>query len=431
MLAKPSLLLLLMPDFFIHTGLLAIAALGLGVIFFSWQKAERLQAQQAALADDLAGRELALSTLRAEKEQLSLEKAQLEVRVELLTTSLSERGEQQKQLEETMKLSFQQMAQELLEHKGNQLAHQQNTQLEGLLAPLKERIHLFEAEVRRTHREAMDHKVALRTELERLHQLNQQMSQEAHNLTSALRMNHRLQGQWGEFVLESILERSGLVKGREYFIQASQTGEEGRRLQPDVVIQMPERRFVVVDAKVSLKDFEQFIHATDKKEQEACMHRHLAALRQHIRGLHGKDYAQLYQAEGGLDFVLMFIPLEAAFLLALQEGSALFDEAYQQGILLVSPSTLLSGLRTIYHLWQQQHQSTHALEIAQQGGALYDKFVGFVEDIRKLGSQLQTAQRTHEDALKKLTDGRGNLVERAEQLRALGARARKRLPPTA
>jgi len=260
-----------------------------------------------------------------------------------------------------------------------------------------------------------------------LKELNQQMSKDAINLTKALKGETKTQGNWGEFILESVLEKSGLTKGREYVVQESHNDEEGRRFQPDVIIRLPEGKSIVIDSKVSLIGYEKMVSAEDDAQRLIAGKEHLASLRAHIRGLSEKNYQQLHSLKS-LDFVLLFVPIEPAFAAAVQLDQALFNEAFDKNIVVVSPTTLLATLRTIASIWRQEYQNQNAQEIADQGGKLYDKFVAFSEDLIKLGNQMDTAKKTYEESMKKLTDGSGNLITRVEKLKKLGARSSKVLP---
>jgi DNA recombination protein RmuC len=235
------------------------------------------------------------------------------------------------------------------------------------------------------------------------------------------------QGNWGELILETILERSGLVKDREYFVQTSHTNEEGRRLQPDVLIRLPENKTIIIDSKVSLIAYERFASAETQDEKDAALKEHLISLRRHIKGLGDKNYQQLYEVNS-LDFVLLFIPVEPAFAAAVQADGGLFNDAFERNIVLVSTSTLLATLRTIASIWKLEYQNKNALEIARQGGALYDKFVGFLDDFQKVGNQITSTQKSWDAAMNKLSSGKGNLINSAQKIRKLGAAATKNIP---
>ena len=257
--------------------------------------------------------------------------------------------------------------------------------------------------------------------------MNQQITQEAKNLTTALKGQSKTQGNWGEFILESILEKSGLVKGREYVVQESITAESGKRFQPDVIIKLPENRSIVIDSKVSLNAYEKYISNEDEHQKQLALREHINSIRSHTKNLNSKNYQNLYQLES-LDFVLMFMPIEPAFALAVQNDPSIFNDAFEMNIVIVSPSTLLATLRTVESIWRQEKQNKNAMEIARQGGALYDKFVGFLEDLKSIGDRLDQAKGSYDNAWKKIKEGSGNLVSRAEKIKQLGAKVSKTLP---
>ncbi|HAO76839.1 MAG TPA: DNA recombination protein RmuC, partial [Pseudomonas sp.] len=295
-----------------------------------------------------------------------------------------------------------------------------------LLEPLKERIQSFEKRVEESYQHEARERFSLARELERLQQLNQRLGDEATNLTRALQ-GQKTQGNWGELVLEKVLEHAGLEKGREYHTQVSLKSADGARFQPDVLIHLPGDKQVVVDAKVSLTAYQALTCAEDEGSRALALKQHVQSLRNHLKGLSLKDYQHLEGLQS-LDFVLLFVPIEAAFAAALQADPELLQEAYGRHIVIVSPTTLLATLRVIDSLWRQERQSQNAREIAEKAGALYDKFVAFIQDLDEIGNRLQQVDRAYLSARNKLSDGRGNLVGRAEQLKSLGARASKRLP---
>ncbi|MBT9532010.1 MAG: DNA recombination protein RmuC, partial [Pseudomonas sp.] len=295
-----------------------------------------------------------------------------------------------------------------------------------LLDPLKERIQAFEKRVEESYQQEARERFSLGKELERLQQLNQRLGDEATNLTRALK-GQKTQGNWGELVLEQVLEHAGLSKGREYLTQVSLSSADGQRFQPDVIIQLPGDKQVVIDAKVSLTAYQALVASEDEVSRGLALKQHVLSLRSHLKGLSVKDYQRL-EGLHSLDFVLLFVPIEAAFAAALQGDPGLFQEAYDQHIVIVSPTTLLATLRVIDSLWRQERQSLNAREIAERAGALYDKFVAFVGDLDEVGSRLQQLDKAYAAARNKLTEGRGNLVSRAENLKLLGARASKSLP---
>jgi len=335
--------------------------------------------------------------------------------------------EQEKENEKKLLLQFQNLANNILEQKSQKFTEQNKQQLQQILHPLKEKITHFDNQIAQTQREAADRNIALRTQLKQMVTLHHEMSQKAENLTQAIKGNNTTQGHWGEFILENILEKSGLRKGKEYLVQTSFTTQEGKRYRPDVIIQLPEQKNIIIDAKVSLVDYEKFFHTQDPKQKEKHLKKHLISLKNHIKSLQQKNYALQYNLKS-LDFVLMFLPIEPAFMLAMQYDSTLLDYAYQQNIILVGPSTLMATLRTIANIWKNKYQNDHALQIAQQSGALYDKFVSFLEDYQKIGHSLLSTQKVYQNSMRKLTEGNGNLINKAEKLKQLGARTNKSLP---
>lgn len=340
---------------------------------------------------------------------------------------LQQQKEEVEQLQEKFKTEFKNIANELLEDKSRKFTLQNQEKLGEILNPLNEKIKLFEQKVEQTHRESLEKNAGLIQQIHQLKELNLQMSKEAVNLTNALKGDNKTQGNWGEVILERVLERSGLERDREYVIQESKNTDDGKRFQPDVVIHLPESRNIIIDSKVSLVDYERFVSAENQDEKNLFLKKHILSLRNHMKGLSEKNYPQLYGTSSP-DFVLMFIPIEPAFSLAVQHDNELFLDSFDKKIVLVSASTLLAVLRTVASIWRQENITKNHLEIAKQAGDLYDKFVAFVEDLIKVGNQLATTKSTYDDAMKKLHAGSGNLVKRAEKIKTLGAKASKNLP---
>ncbi|MGO1273636.1 DNA recombination protein RmuC [Pseudomonas helleri] len=326
-----------------------------------------------------------------------------------------------------LRAQFSELAGKIFDEREQRFAQTSNERLGQLLDPLKERIQSFEKRVEESYQQEARERFSLGKELERLQQLNLRLSDEATNLTRALK-GQKTQGNWGELILERVLEHAGLEKGREYQTQVSLKGPDGERFQPDVLILLPGDKQVVVDSKVSLTAYQQFVGADDDVIGQAALKQHVLSLRNHVKGLAGKDYKRL-EGLHSLDFVLLFVPIEAAFSAALQAEPNLFQEAFDRNIVIVSPTTLLATLRVIDSLWKQERQSQNAREIAERAGWLYDKFVLFIQDLDEVGNRLQQLDKAYAAARNKLTDGRGNLVSRSEQLKLLGARASKSLPP--
>ncbi|MCW8806303.1 MAG: DNA recombination protein RmuC, partial [Ignavibacteriaceae bacterium] len=323
---------------------------------------------------------------------------------------------------------FENLANRIFDDKTKRFSEQSKTNLAEILNPLKERISEFQNKVEETNKESIKGNASLREQLSMLKDMNQQITLEAKNLTEALKGQSKTQGNWGEFILENILEKSGLVKGREYVVQESITAESGRRFQPDVIIKLPENKSIIIDSKVSLISYERFVSSEDEHEKQLALREHINSIRSHTKNLSSKNYQNLYKLDS-LDFVLMFMPIEPAFALAVQNDPSIFNDAFEQNIVIVSPSTLLATLHTISSIWRQEKQNKNALEIAKQSGDMLDKFTSFVEDLISVGKGLVSTKDNYEKAMNKLTDGRGNLISRAEKIKELGAKASKSLPP--
>jgi DNA recombination protein RmuC len=367
------------------------------------------------------------ANLRAERDQALQNAIRLEAALDSERKQGLGRIESLNEAKEALTSQFKNLANEILEDKSKRFTEQNLTSLDALLKPLQTKLSEFKEQVNTSYGNEARERFALKSEIERLANLNLRMSDETRSLTQALKGDSKVQGNWGELVLESILESSGLRKGEEYLVQDSHTQTDGSRLQPDVVVKLPEGRSLVVDSKVSITAYSRHAEATDPTISEQELAAHIQSLRQHIHGLSSKNYSSLYGI-GSVDFVLMFVPIEPAFLLALKTAPNLYQEALAKNIVLVCPSTLMATLRTVAHLWRQDHQNRNALEIAKQCGTLYDKFVGFVDDLEKLGQRLDQAQTSYHDAFSKLKSGKGNLIRTAEKVRELGVKPSKNLP---
>ena len=391
----------------------------------------RLSISSKVLRLQLAEGQQAVATQKTDLAQAQAKILELTAHLSKLTATnhhLEEKLANQKQTleqtEERLAAQFKNLANDLLEEKSRKFTDQNKTQLESLLKPLGERIQTFEHQVTETNKEELARSVALRTEIKKLHDLNAQITQEAANLTRAIKGDTKMQGNWGEFILESILEKSGLVKDREYSVQTAWVASDGKRYQPDVIIKLPNERHLIIDAKISLVNYEQSFSAEQEAERGLQLKKHLQSVCKHIKTLSEKNYQVQYNLSG-LDFVLMFIAVEPAFSLAVQHDPTLFNEAYEKNIIIVSPTTLLATLRTIANLWKHEYQNQNALQIAHQSGKLYDKFVKFVEDLQQIGKHLDQTQRIYADAMKTLSDGRDNLISKAQKIKMLGARTSK------
>ena len=365
--------------------------------------------------------------IRAEKETLAIQLSKKETDFDHLWERHKEQKEEVEKLQEKFTKEFENLANKILEEKTVKFTEQNKENLKNILSPLQDKIQLFEKKVEDTHKESIDYHAALRQQILGLREMNEQMSKETLNLTKALKGDSKMQGNWGELVLERVLEKSGLEKGREYEVQQSFVTEEGNRLFPDVVINLPDGKKMIVDSKVTLTAYERYINAEDETEKVQFLKEHLIAIKRHVDQLSEKNYHDLYQMESP-DFVLLFIPIESAFALALNEDTSLYNKAFEKNIVIVTPSTLLATLRTIDSMWTNQKQQENAVEIARQAGALYDKFEGFVSDLVKIGKKMDEAKVEYGNAMNKLFDGKGNLINSVEKLKKMGAKAKKALP---
>ena len=380
-----------------------------------------LERDLAAAADQAGLRARELQAAHAELTQVrtraDAERASALEKLQLLTEARTALSDQ-----------FKTLATEILEEKSKRFAEQNQHHLGALLDPLRTQLSEFKGKVEEVYVQEGKERFALSEQVKQLMELNKTLSNDANNLTKALKGSAKTQGNWGELILERVLEASGLRKGHEYHVQDSRLDEEGRRLQPDVVIHLPEDRRLVVDAKVSLVAYDRFMAGQNDDERTASARAHLESVRQHIRGLSAKRYQDLYGLKS-LDLVVMFVPIEPAFMLAVTHDDALFVDAWQRNVLLVSPSTLLFVVRTIAHLWRQEAQSRNAQDIAKRGAELYDKLAAFVGDLQKVGAKLKDAQAAYDDAERKLSSGKGNAIRQAELLKQLGLKPSKSLPP--
>ncbi|UMY67136.1 MULTISPECIES: DNA recombination protein RmuC [unclassified Flavobacterium] len=385
-------------------------------------QAERL-ASEKMLRDTTADRE----AIRQEKEQLAVALSRKESDYQHLWERHAEQKAEIEQLQQKFTREFENLANKILEEKSTKFTEQNRENLKNILSPLQEKIHLFEKKVEDTHKESIDYHAALRQQILGLREMNEQMSRETLNLTKALKGDSKMQGNWGELILERVLEKSGLEKGREYFVQNSHTTADGARVYPDVIINLPDGKKMIVDSKVTLTAYERYVNEDDDTLKAAHLREHVASLRRHVDQLGEKNYHELYQMESP-DFVLLFVPIEAAFAIASNEDADLYNRAFGRNIVIVTPSTLLATLRTIDSMWTNQKQQENAIEIARQAGALYDKFTGLVTDLIAVGKKIDDAKSGYSDAMNKLVEGKGNLVTSVERLKYMGAKAKKALP---
>lgn len=334
-------------------------------------------------------------------------------------------AEMQKNQEKFTK-DFELIASKILEEKSIKFTEVNRTNLNILLTPLKENIKAFEEKVDKVYKVEADERNTLKGVITQLMDLNRMMSVETQNLTKALKGENKKQGNWGEVILEKVLERSGLVKDREYRIQASLQTQDGSRFQPDVVIDLPDNKHLVIDAKVSLIAYERLVNCEEENDRDVFTKQHLISIRNHVNELSSKSYSDLYQIDSP-DFVLLFIPIESCFSLAVQKDTELFNFSWDKRVVIVSPTTLLATLRTIASMWKHERQNRNVMEIARLSGEMYDKFVGFVTDLESIGKNIKQSQDAYDRALNKLADGRGNLTTTAEKIKKLGAKAGKSL----
>ncbi|CAM3965585.1 DNA recombination protein RmuC [Flavobacterium branchiophilum] len=388
-------------------------------------------AQKSAFDDEKKQWNFQIEKALAEKENIRQEKEAIQTELtvkEIDFDYLLERHQEQKQeinaMQEKFVVQFENLANKILEEKSNKFTEFNKINIANILFPLQEKILLFEKKIQDTHQQSIDYHATLREQINQLHATHEKMSLETVNLTKALKGDSKIQGNWGELVLERVLEKSGLQKDSEYYIQQCHTNSNGKKVFPDVVVCLPDRKKMIIDSKVSLTAYEKYVNEEDKSLKNNYLKEHLSSIKKHIEQLGTKNYQELYQIESP-DFVLLFIPLEPAFALALQEDAHLYNKAFEQNIVIVTPSTLLATLRTIDSLWANQKQQKYALEIARQAGNLYDKFEGFVADLLKLGKKIDESKADYEAAMNKLVSGNGNLVYSVEKLKTLGAKAKK------
>ena len=368
-----------------------------------------------------------LKGMQREKEQLISDKSTLTSELQGLQLKLEENKQEVEKLNEKFTKEFENLANKILDEKSLKFTAQNKENIKNILHPLQEKIKGFEDKVEKTHKESIDYHAALRQQILGLKELNQQMSKETINLTKALKGDNKMQGNWGELVLERVLEKSGLEKDREYFVQQSFTNDEGKRVLPDVVIHLPDNKKMIVDSKVSLVAYEQYINEEEELLKAGFLKEHVNSLKRHVDQLSEKKYEDIYKIESP-DFVLLFIPIEPAFAVALNSDTYLYNKAFEKNIVIVTPSTLLATLRTIDTMWNNEKQQRNALEIARQAGALYDKFQGFLSDLIGIGKRIDESKKEYSNAMNKLVEGRGNIITSVEKLKKMGAKAKKALP---
>jgi len=362
-------------------------------------------------------------------QELSAEKNRLAKAEEQFIAQRQRLADQEKSIQEIQQkfqLEFQNVANKLLDEKSRNFIETNRTNLDILLNPLKENIKAFEEKVDKVYNMEAAERNTLKGVITQLMDLNKMISNEAQNLTKALKGDSKKQGNWGEVILERVLERSGLVKDREYRLQASLTDADGNRLQPDAIIDLPDEKHLIIDSKVSLIAYERLVNCETEDERKLYSKAHVESIRGHVLNLSSKNYHDLYQINSP-DFVLLFVPIESSFSFAVQIDAELFSDAWDKRVVIVSPSTLLATLRTIASIWKQERQNRNVLEIARLSGAMYDKFVGFVGDMEGIGKNIKLSQNAYDSAINKLTEGNGNLTKTAEKIKGLGAKANKQL----
>ena len=399
----------------IYPAIALLFGLFLGVLIHYFVSKERNK-HLAKLESTLAERDEQIRTLTESKVRLEEQQKQNDER-------LKEFGEVKKR----MTVEFENLANKILEDKSKRFTDQNKTNLDELLKPMHTQLGDFRKRVDQIHHEDSKSRSTLQGQIEQLNTLNQQMNKEAKNLTRALKGDNKAQGNWGEMILEKVLEQSGLRKGKEYEIQRAFRDSENSLLKPDVIVHLPEEKDIVIDSKVSLIHYNEYINSEDETEQKNALAAHVNSVRKHINDLGGKDYSSL-KGLRSLDFILMFMPIDAAFMAAFQADEKLFNTAFEKKIVVVTPTTLLATLRTIENIWRYERQNENSRQIADKAGTIYDKLRGFLEDFEKIGKQLDTVDKTYKDAMNKLTRGKGNLIRQAEGFVELGVKVKKEMP---
>jgi DNA recombination protein RmuC len=427
-------------EFFIAiAGIIIGGIAGFAIAHFkSKSESSRLEERNQNLSDQLQETETELDTLQQKKEEeleqerkraneLDKQLAERNADYRNLQERLNEQKEELAKMQEQLTTQFENLANKILEEKSEKFTKQNKEQIDQLLNPLGEKLEAFKKKVEETYDDENRQRATLKEQIKQMAELNKTMSEDAKNLTKALKGDSKTQGNWGEVILQRILEKSGLRKDEEYFVEQSVTMEDGRRIRPDVVVRLPDEKYLVIDSKVTLTAYEKFSSAEDEIDQERALKEHINSIRTHVKGLSEKNYQHIH-GDKSPDFVLLFIPIEPAFGVALQHDSDLYYEAFDKNIVIVSPSTLLATLATIDSVWKQEYQNKNAMEIAKRGGALYDKFVLFVESMNDIGQRIRQTQDSYDEAMGRLSTGAGNLVRQAEMIRKLGAKTTKQLP---
>lgn len=370
-----------------------------------------------------------LSELRGKYTTTLTDLSELKTRLEETRSAGDEKLQLLEQSELRLTEQFENLAMRIFSNNSKQLEEKQSQSLHHLLSPLKDQLDNFKKQVQDSFGQEAKERHTLTSEIQNLQQLNLQMTKEAVNLTNALKGNNKTQGNWGEIILSRILDSSGLREGHEYETQVSLPNEFGKKQQPDVIVHLPHGKDVIIDAKVTLVAYERYFNSDDGKEKDIAIREHLNSIKQHMKNLGEKNYHQLASVKS-LDYILMFIPIEPAFLTAMNHDPSLMDESLKRNIIIVSPTTLLVALRTINNLWRHEYQNRHAQAIAEKAAKLYDKMRGFIEDMEYLGTHIKRSQKSYEDAMNKLATGRGNAIGQIEQFRELGITIKKQISPS-
>ncbi|MEE4214892.1 MAG: DNA recombination protein RmuC [Bacteroidales bacterium] len=417
----------------LENSILFLSGLAAGIllmIIIQVLRRKTARASEGMHIDDLKNTIAASKNELGEKEgeirRLTGMVASRDANIEALGEKLRDQKKELEEIQERMKKEFRLLADEIMEEKSRRFTRENAEKLDNILKPFNENLKDFREKVERTRLESSKDRASLMTKIAELEKLNTRISDEANALTRALKGDSKARGNWGEMILESILEKSGLVRDREFFVQESYIGGEGGRLQPDIIVKYPGNRSIIIDAKVSLVAYEQYVNAENEAAKEQALKAHLQSVRTHLNKLAAKDYQDEYKLDT-VDFVMMFMPVEPAYFLALQADNRLWSDSYEKRVLLMSPTNLIAALKMVESIWKQEYQSRNVIEIARQGGALYDDFVLLLERLEKLGKKLNETQKQYDDTVMKLT-GRGNLISRVGHLKELGVKARKEMP---
>lgn len=427
-------------DSLVLSVIIAVVLGLIALLIWSFRQSQQLKLSELSAREKLLAREAELQSLQqsiqktnAEMQSLSSELQSLREQKTKLETSLELEQKQHgrdleflKDSKEQLSVAFKNIANEIFEDKSKKFVDNNKESLSTVLSPLQEKIRQFEKRVEETYDKESKERFSLGREIKQLQELNAQISEDAVNLTNALKGDNKAQGNWGEMVLESLLENSGLVKGREYETQVSQQSQEGGKLQPDVVVHLPESRDIIIDSKVSLKAWDAYCSADDEQERASLLKQHIQSVRSHVKALSGKDYQKL-AGISSLDYVFMFMPIDAAYSVAVQNDPALSQYAFEKNIVFVSPTMLLTTLKLAQNLWRLDQQNQNAVEIAEKAGGLYDKFVNFIADLEDIGARIESTRKSYDKAHNKLRSGTGNLIKRVEDLKTLGAKTSKKL----